>query len=138
MILYTVQIPKRRHCLTYGAEFVDTTVKSGLKAFAPTWDMVLGHKNQSVSDAEYIRKFHKLMQESVTKEKETWLEIANKGTVALGCYCPVKCFCHRLLLVYYFQVFCTRHKIPFKYLGEISHDGNESVVFMPPLPFKTL
>ena len=44
MDLMTVQVGRWRLCQKHKAEFIDITVKSGLKIFAPTWEMVLGHK----------------------------------------------------------------------------------------------
>jgi len=34
---------------------VDITVKSGVKAFAPTWDMVMGYKRGTLSIEEYTK-----------------------------------------------------------------------------------
>lgn len=105
--IYTAQI---RYS---GPDRVDTTVKSGDKVFAPTWDMVMGHKNGTISDEEYIKKYVSLMRESLKKNKARWLEIMNMERVVLCCYCRKGNFCHRVLLAKMFE------KNGAEYVGEL-------------------
>ena len=54
-----------------GPDKLNTTVKSGIKAFAPTWDMVMGHKQGKISDEEYTKLYYALMRESWKKARAT-------------------------------------------------------------------
>lgn len=90
--IYTAQI---RYS---GSDRLDTTVKSGDKTFAPTWDMVMGHKNGTISDEEYIKRYVVLMRESLKNNRSRWLEVMNMERVVLCCYCRKDKFCHRVLL----------------------------------------
>jgi hypothetical protein len=117
---------------------LDTTVKSGNRIFAPTWDMVIQHKNGVLTDAGYMEQFRKMMQASLKSNPTAWHDVAIMPKVALACYCYAGCFCHRYLLVYYFQSYCLHHKIPFRYLGEIQRDGSTTMVDMPFVPNETL
>ena len=52
--IYTVQISvAHRLSITKDPRYLDTTVKSGDKTFAPTWEMVMGHKKEQISAAVY-------------------------------------------------------------------------------------
>ena len=45
--VYTIQISEaHRLGLTSRCDYLDTTIKSGDSTFAPTWDMVMAHKEE--------------------------------------------------------------------------------------------
>lgn len=119
MTLYTVQISQWRVAKERGIEMVDTTVKSGLKFFAPKWEMVQRHKDGDLSDAEYTIRYLKMMEASETEVPHYWAEVASRGTIAIACYCQNGRFCHRYLLVEILRDYCKRHGIEFEYLGEL-------------------
>lgn len=119
MNLYTIQIAHHRKAASLGIEMIDTTVKSGIPAFAPRWDMVMGHKNGTVSDAEYTTEYNKMMRDSYITNQQTWNMMLGKDKVAIACYCKPGVFCHRHLLREYFQKICEAKGIEFKYVGEI-------------------
>ena len=81
-----------------GKDRLDTTVKTGDMTFAPTWDMVWGHKGGTLSDDEYKKKYIKMMKESLKTNKQQWDDLFSKETVTLVCYCKKGKFCHRLIL----------------------------------------
>lgn len=82
-----------------GPDRLDITVKGGTaKAFCPSWDMVMGYKNKTLSEAEYTIKYIKLMEESKIKYPEIWNELLNKESVTLVCFCANNSFCHRYIL----------------------------------------
>ncbi|AXH70754.1 hypothetical protein [Vibrio phage BONAISHI] len=119
MKLYTVQLAKYRLCGKVNAEFLDTTIKTGVYAFAPNWDMVLAHKAGTMSDDEYVELFKIRMIESQKTYPEIWSALAHVDTLAIGCYCKAGKFCHRLLLIDYFKTYCEENEIPFEYMGEL-------------------
>ena len=121
MELWTIQMAQWRTARDLGIPFLDTTVKSGDKVFAPTWDIVMGVKNGSVSEAAYTEEYRRLMRVSYRSHQPRWLELCNMSVVAISCYCPDGCFCHRYLLAGYLEDVCSRHEIPFILKGELTH-----------------
>lgn len=66
---------------------IDTTVKSAQgiwRAFAPRWEMVLGYKNGTVSEAEYTVQYEQIL----TRVPDT-----------VCCYCRSRSFCHTHLII---------------------------------------
>lgn len=127
MRVFTIQVAKWRLAKQYGVELLDTTVKGGYSPFAPTWDMVMGHKNGTMSDEEYKDLYwHKLVQ-SWKSRREDWMKIIQDPTpVALACYCKEGAFCHRLLLVEFLRKLCKQLNEEFEYFGELTNTPSES------------
>lgn len=92
---------------------LDVTIKSGDKAFSPTWDMVTRHKNGTLTDEHYIAMYRLLMLISWKKNRWRWDELLQQDRVVLVCYCPAGAFCHRVLLAEMLE------KLGAKYCGEI-------------------
>lgn len=82
---------------------VDTTVKSAMGAIrelAPTWSMVMGHKQGTVSDKEYTSEYLLILH----KAYQGWQSLRNdsNGTLLwVACYCPDGKFCHTYLIGLY-------------------------------------
>lgn len=88
---------------------VDTTVKSGIRAFAPTWDMVRGYKDGSLTEERYVAKYFALMRKSVKENRSAWDDILARDEVILACYCPPGAeFCHRYVLAEIFEMMGAR------------------------------
>lgn len=117
-----MQIAKRR-LVTNDVVFVDTTVKSGMQAFAPSWDIVMNHKRGVITDDQYIAVYQSMMRHSYANDRSTWLDLCSHPKVAIGCYCGAKHFCHRHLLAVYLKKVCLANNIPFTYCGEIGVMG---------------
>ena len=97
--VYTVQISvAHRLGLTKELRYLDITVKSGDKAFAPTWKMVMGYKEGTLSLEDYTEEYYRLMRESYRRNRQRWDEIIGMDEVILACYCRAGDFCHRYLL----------------------------------------
>lgn len=86
---------------------MDITIKSGNKAFAPTWDMVMGHKNKLITDEQYTIQYMHMLEESYKRNKPEWDKLLAMESVTFVCYCPKSNFCHRHLLAKYLK-----HKFP--------------------------
>jgi uncharacterized protein YeaO (DUF488 family) len=103
-----------------GQEGLDITVKSGLtwaRAFAPTWEMVCGHKNHAalaagedlpyprhapISNEEYIRRYRQILDRAGDAWKELYrYAMQHDFQVTLLCYCRFAQFCHTHLLIEY-------------------------------------
>lgn len=94
LIIHTSVVWNARNCINP----LDVTVKSGDRVFAPTWPMVMGYKNGTLSEAQYTADYVSLMTSSYRENKERWLEVLNMGEVTLLCYCKPGAFCHRTIL----------------------------------------
>ena len=118
MKLITIQIAKMRQAIKEGYEVIDTTVKSGDKRLAPTWDMVMGHKEGKVSDEEYTNRYEEIIKKSQEEHPEFWKELCRKEKIIIACYCKAGVFCHRHLLTKYIKEYCKENRIVFSYVGE--------------------
>lgn len=105
MKLTTAQIysPRAKSLKGEGYIIWDITVKSGDKNFAPSWDIVMGYKDGTVSEKAYTARYRNLMRESIKKNMKAWRGILAAEKVCLVCYCPIDkarglTFCHRILL----------------------------------------
>jgi DNA polymerase III epsilon subunit-like protein len=83
---------------------VDVTVKSatGLGvAFAPTWEMVSGHKGGTMGDIEYKHLYTEILETAGDKAFQKLWEAgtSNGSKLTVLCYCPSGKFCHTHLLV---------------------------------------
>jgi len=97
--IYTIQVSVARSLkLTKDPRYLDITVKSGDEAFAPTWKMVMGSREGSISQEEYTRQYYDLMRQSYRQNRERWDEVLAADEVILACYCRAGSFCHRYLL----------------------------------------
>jgi uncharacterized protein YeaO (DUF488 family) len=84
---------------------LDVTVKSGSgigKAFAPTWDMVMGYRNGPISSHQYTEQYNAIL-ESVPIEvwRRLYLHGKKSGGLTFLCYCKDGDFCHTNLLIQY-------------------------------------
>lgn len=121
MQLSTIQIAKHRLLTGRSIELIDTTVKSGNHIFAPTWEMVLGHKSKEISDERYTRMYRARMIQSMNQYRDQWIAFVNDDEPkAIACYCQAGKFCHRHLLIDIFREVCKRRGLPFHYHGEIT------------------
>ena len=83
---------------------VDVTVKSATgraTVFAPSWELVVRHKADAISDEEYTKQYLQIL-DHVPEEDWVWLhDQAVRGLVVVLCYCPGRSFCHTHLLIDY-------------------------------------
>jgi uncharacterized protein YeaO (DUF488 family) len=86
------------------------------RVFAPTWDMVTGHKNGTLSDEDYTYHYHVLMRSSTIHDLEQWRRFVTLDRVVLVCFCPPGAFCHRVVLANMIQPIAPH----FTYHGEIA------------------
>ena len=85
---------------------VDITVMSSkyqAKAFAPTWELVMGHKSGAFDENAYAMAYGALLN-LIPTETWTWLAAQagnDDDTVTLLCYCKNATFCHTHLVALY-------------------------------------
>ncbi len=119
MKLYTAQMGRWREAKKHGIPFIDITVKSGMKEFAPTWDLLSRSKAGSCSNDQYTGEFIILMRKSYRDNPEVWNDMISKDEVCIACYCGKGKFCHRLLLVDILEKVCKSKGVEFTYEGEL-------------------
>lgn len=125
--LFTIQVGKWRLAKDRDIKMMDTTVKSGYSIFAPTWDMVLGHKAGTLSDEEYSKLYRNILTTSWQRDRQKWMDFLQDDDIyALACYCQAGKFCHRHLLVKFLQQLCKQLDIPFEYYGELTDQPSET------------
>jgi hypothetical protein len=120
MEVYTIQMGQHRKAKELGIELIDTTVKTGIPAFAPTWDMVLKSKDGSLSHEDYTSMYRDMMLRSYMTNQTAWLGLLQKSKIAIACYCKAGDFCHRHLFIKYLEGVCKSRNIPFTNMGEIT------------------
>lgn len=93
---------------------LDITIKSGKtlgKCFAPTWNMVMGHKQNKITDQEYTDLYFEILNKL---DGQVYEELYQYGTsdnkINFICYCHDGKFCHTYLLIDYLI-----NKFPDKY-----------------------
>ncbi len=101
-----------------GENRLDITVKTGNKAFAPTWDMVHGFKGGLLNESDYIKEYYNLMRDSYRKNRHEWDSVLAMDEVVLVCFCGRNSFCHRYLLADILT------KLGGRYEGEIAKKNN--------------
>ena len=95
MIVYTSTVRYN------GPDRLDITVKTGNRAFAPTWELVLGFKKGALSWEDYSWAYRVLMLKSYRDNRAEWDALLQRDQVTLVCYCKDEAFCHRWLLANY-------------------------------------
>lgn len=95
--LWTVQLARHRLVKTLGIRLFDITVKSGIQAFSPTWDMLRAYKSGNMSETEYERLYIQKVKDTLETSPELWQEFKKEKNIAIGCYCTPGVFCHRLI-----------------------------------------
>lgn len=108
-----MKVKLKRAQIRQGQQGIDTTVKSATgfaKAFAPTWDMVMGHKNGTLSDERYTFQYTTILDRILDPRRDRSLENPwrqllaagqGAGEVTLLCYCRDGRFCHTHLMIDY-------------------------------------
>lgn len=115
MELYTYQVAHWRRLQNRGIRLVDTTVKTGCVQLAPTWEMVLGVKRGTLSEAQYTTHYQQILEYWWFRDPLFFDDLMQTPRLAVGCYCAAGQFCHRHLLVGFLQ-----HITPLEYRGELT------------------
>jgi len=84
-----------------GSDRIDITVKgqdAKWKLFAPTWKMVMGVKNGTMTEDQYITEYLKILD---NVSINIWNSLFQMETITLVCFCNKDAFCHRNILTNY-------------------------------------
>ncbi len=126
--LFTIQVPKWRLAGAIGVKFIDTTAKSGVKAFAPDMENVLAYKNKTLSEEEYTRRYKDKLYNSRNQYPKVWNHLKDFNSMAFGCYCPPGDFCHRHIFIEEVKLFLDSNNVESVIVGEITNEYVDSVI----------
>jgi hypothetical protein len=119
MQLWTIQMCNWRVAESKGIELLDTTVKGNPGPLSPTWELVLLHKNGSISDEVYTELYLDMLRNSYRVNRSYWLDVCSKDRLAIACFCKCDKFCHRYILKDVLELVCKHNNVVFTYMGEI-------------------
>lgn len=133
--IWTLQISRARKVADREIHLLDTTVKSGNRLFAPSWEMVMGHKEGTISDAEYTATYLARMAKSRLEHPAGWATLLDHTKVAVMCYCTPGKFCHRHLFVPIMKQYLEDQGHTVQLMGELNAPAHmtqpESIVSIP-------
>lgn len=121
--LYTVQVAQWRLCKEIGIPYLDITFKSGIPAFAPEPQWVFAIKRGEISEEHYTELYTAKMRLSFRNHFDRWEELKRYDAVAIACYCPAGCFCHRHLFVEMVRKYLELNGIEVVLGGEITKEN---------------
>lgn len=98
MKIYTFQLGKLENLIFTDIPFYDTTVKSGLWALAPTWEIVMGVKSGKITPEQYEAEYMAMLEWRYFTYPEFFDWLLSHDQIAFGCYCVAGVFCHRHLI----------------------------------------
>ncbi len=82
-------------------ERIDITVKNNKNhVLAPTWDLVMGLKNQKISWIQYEEGYMRLLNERLKTRRPEFVQLIEKSKkqdIVLICFCTDERYCHRRL-----------------------------------------
>ena len=124
--IYTSRVSYR------GEDALDITVKSARtqagRLLAPSAAMVFGHKAwkgdkrfqifKPVTDEQYSEAYLKLLRQGYAKSKQVFMDLLEKESLTLCCYCRSGNFCHRHLAAEVLVKIATAHEIACVLAGE--------------------
>jgi uncharacterized protein YeaO (DUF488 family) len=119
MKIYTIQLAQWRLAKKLGIRLLDTTVKSGCFEVAPSWDMVSGSKNGTLSPEAYTTLYDRVIERSQVKYPEFWAALLDHSEIALACYCRPGVFCHRHLLAKHLRKYAESNGVSCEPAGEL-------------------
>jgi len=93
--IWTTSLSRWREAERLQIPLLDITAKSGIKAFAPDYKLVMDYKANLITEAYYEQKYIERMRSSFSLYPDIWSTLKNKPQVALACYCGAGKYCHR-------------------------------------------
>ena len=118
MKIYTCSLRNIDLCRSNNITPFNITVKSGDQFYAPTWGILMEHKNDQ-NDEKYLMQFIPLMEKRFQENPEKVHELFKNQSLALLCYCKSGDFCHRHYIVQLLEEFANLNNLEFEYCGEL-------------------
>ena len=120
--IYTAQMGKRFQLAKEGRAILDTTVKTGDRRLAPSWDFLVEYKSSPRSPADQARYRELYLNKLKAMHHQTpdvLLDLLKRDEVILTCYCPAGQFCHRHILKEILTLLGSRTGVNVEDCGEI-------------------
>lgn len=95
--IWTIQIGRWRYARDMNIPLVDITVKSGIQAFAPTWENLSAYRAGTMDKREYAQRYYEKVLEGFKTDQREWAALEVRRNMAFACYCKSGDFCHRHL-----------------------------------------
>ena len=102
-----------------GIPMLDITVKSGLQAFAPTWENLRLYKSGLMSQQEYTRRYYDKVLAPCSQMSEDWRVLCENKEFALACYCRAGEYCHRHLFAVLAVTYLQNQGHQVQFMGEL-------------------
>ncbi len=109
-----------------GQRVLNTTIKSGTglgAVFAPTWEMVMASKQNTISWQAYVEQYMALMRQRYQANPSAFLKALSSAELIVCCYCKdthaTTKHCHRYILVEILGKVAAHHGIGFEAIGEV-------------------
>lgn len=122
MEVWTISLSQWRVAKERGIFLLDTTAMSGVKVFAPDFNLVKMYKRGEITEEVYTAFYHEKMAQSQIENKKYWDHLEKRSPLALACYCRAGVFCHRHLLLKLVQDYYATKGVEVKYMGEITKE----------------
>lgn len=95
--IWTIQMARWRLPRELGIPLMDITAKSGIQAFAPTWENLNAYKRGEMSEFEYSRRYFDKVIPTLSTHPQEWAKLEHSKNLTLACYCQAGRYCHRHL-----------------------------------------
>lgn len=123
MQLFTIQMSAWREAKSRDIKMLDITVKSGIQAFAPSWENLRAYKQGRMDDVEYEEYYREKMKRSRERHDAVWRRFKDHSQLALACYCGVGQFCHRHIFAQLVSEYLQEQGLHAIVCGEITKAG---------------
>lgn len=103
--VWTIQMARWRLAKERDIFFLDITAKSGVAAFAPSWECLKAYRQGTMKEDQYTAEYLERMSNSKERTPKHWARLSAYPRIALACYCQDQTYCHRHL----FKVLMAEH-----------------------------
>jgi|GEM_PF-267776 len=89
------------------------------KLFAPTWEMVNGVKDGTLTHAAYTVSYLTLLRDRYQRDAAAFHRLLERDRIVLTCYCATGAFCHRHIALDVIRKIAAQRKIIVVGVGEV-------------------
>ena len=124
MAINTIQLAKVKQLSSSdNIKVIDITVKNSKHFLAPIWEIVMGVKNNVISEDEYTTIYLDILRKRYKENQQQFLNLiqeTNEKNIAITCFCNKDSFCHRFIAIDVLKKIADKHNIEFNYIGELT------------------
>ena len=131
--IWTTQIGRWRHARDLGIPLIDITVKSGIQAFAPTWDNLNAYRAGTMDKREYAQRYYEKVLENFRHNQGEWQALESNRNMAFACYCKTGDFCHRHLFAPLYIAYLQSLGKHVLFMGELMPHPDNQVLYDRPV-----